>query len=113
MGKVNEVCPGLVAGFCKGGVKDGAPAWGFGFTDETHAGLGRGAVGFAGVAGDAGADDIIPCHFSSLFPRDDVVEIELGTVEFLTAVLAGIFVAFEDVLSGKFDFTFRHAVVQQ
>jgi len=113
VGDVNEVSPRFVAGFGKCGLECGTPLGAFWFANEAHTGLFWGAVAFAGVAGDAGADDVFPCHFSALFAGDDVVEVELGAIEFVAAVLAGVFVAFVNVLTGEFDFAFGNAVVDE
>jgi len=84
-----------------------------GFADEVHAGFARRAVGFAGVAGDAGADNVFPTGRATPVARDDVVEVQVFSLESLAAILAGVVVALKDVVPREFDFFFGHPVVQE
>ena len=70
----------------------------------------RKLVRFLGVAANAAGDDVFPGVLPTLFPRDDVVEIELLVVEIVSAVLTTMFIAFEDILAGEFDVFFGKAV---
>ena len=64
----------------------------------------RRVIGLAGVAGDAGADDVFPGRRAAAVARDDVVEVQVLAVKSLAAVLAGVVVALENVVPGEFDF---------
>ncbi len=75
VGGVDEVFPAFVQGGPEGEVDKGAPLWPFGFLDQAHAGLGGGAVCFAGVAGDAGADDVFPVRPAAMVAWDDMIQI--------------------------------------
>ncbi len=104
VGGVDEVFPAFVEGGPEGEMDEGAPLWAFGFFDEAHSGLGWGAVGLAGVAGDAGADDIFPTGSAAVVSRHDVIEVEVFPVEKFAAILAGVVVAFVDVVARELHF---------
>ena len=89
---------------------EGTPFGPAGLADEVHADFLRGVIGLEGIAGDTGADDIFPGGGAAAVAGDDVVEVEVLSVEDGAAVLAGIFVAFEDVVPGELDFLFGKAV---
>jgi hypothetical protein len=94
----------------EGDLDEGTPFGALGFADEMHAGFLRGAVGFAGVARDARANDVFPSGGAAAIARDNVVEIEVLALEKLSAVLTCIAVALENVVAGEFDFLAREAV---
>lgn len=62
------------------------------------------------VAWDAGADDIFPSGLTAAIAGEDMVDIETATVEDGSAVLAGVLIAFEDIVPGEFDLFFRQAI---
>src|SRR5262245_19894455 len=70
----------------------------------------REPVAFARIAGDARANYVLPRGRSSAIAGHDVIEIEFATVETMTAVLAGVLVTLEDVVSGKFHFLLRKPI---
>jgi hypothetical protein len=106
-----EVVPAFVAEAIFVEAEEGAPARGDGFAERVHVGLVGEFVGLAGVAADAGGDDVFPGGASAFVAREDVVEVELGFREDFGAVLAGELVAEEDVAAGEFDFEAREFVV--
>ena len=79
--------------------------------DQVHAGLFRGAIGLACVAGDARANDVLPSGRAVVLPRHHVVEIQVARVEFFPAILTGVFVALKNVVPGELDLLARDAVV--
>jgi len=85
----------------------------FWFADEIHAGLIRRAVGLTRVARDARANDVFPRRRAAAIARDDVVEIQIFALKNFTAVLAGIFIALENVVPREFYFLLRHAVIHE
>jgi hypothetical protein len=111
--EVEEVFPTVVVGETEVDLDEGAPLGSFGFANELEAGLVRGAVGLVGVAGDAGADDVLPGSRAAAVAGDDVVEVEVFAVEGAAAVLACVFVAFEDVVPGERDFLLGETVEDQ
>lgn len=68
-------------------------------SEQAHLGLSRAHSRLAVVAGDAGADHVLPNVGAVPRSRNDVVERELAG--FLSAVLADESVAVEDCLTGK------------
>ena len=74
------------------------------FADKVQPGLLRRAVGFLRVALDTGADDVFPRRRAAAVARQDVIQIQILAVEGAPAVLAGVFVALEDVVARELDF---------
>lgn len=107
------MAPGVVRGFVPRESEEGTHSGFFGFSDEAHlCFLGR-AIAFLGVAGDAGADDVFPSRPAAAVARDDVVEVQFLALKPTAAVLAGVFVALEDVVPGEFDFFFGQSIKKQ
>src|SRR5690606_9512115 len=79
-------------------------------TDEAHARLVGGAAALAGVAADAGADEVRPRVVAALDARDHVVERELLRRVLLAAVLAAAAVARVDVPPVELDVLAGEAV---
>jgi len=67
----------------------------------------RKAVSLARVARDAGTDDVLPCCLATAVAGKYVIKIQVGTVEDLTAILAGVFVPLEDIETREFHLFFR------
>ena len=88
----------------------GPPAGAFGLLEELHVGLVREAVALAGVAGDAGADHVLPRGLAAPLAGQNVIEIEFLTVEPAGAILAGVVVALVNVLAREFHFFAGQAV---
>src|ERR1043166_2828374 len=86
------------------------PLWPLRLSDQMHAGLDGSSIGLVGVAGNAGANDILPGGWSSSVARDDVVQIQILAVELIAAILAGILVPFKDVVPCEFDFLLWKAI---
>jgi hypothetical protein len=64
-------------------------------------------VTFAGIAGNAGANNVLPCGLPSSIPRQYMVDIKAAAVKDDSAVLTGVPVPLEDVVPGEFDLLFR------
>jgi len=62
---IEELLPGLVLGVAKAQGDEWVALGAFGFADEFDAGLFGRAATFAGVALDAGADEILPRFFAA------------------------------------------------
>ena len=88
----------------------GTPFGSLGLADEVHAGFLRGAVRFAGIALDAGANDVFPRGGAAAVAGNDVVEVQVFALEYLAAVLAGVFVPFKNVVPREFHFFLGHAI---
>jgi len=87
------------------------PAGALRFADQAHPGFMRQAVRLAGVARDAGTDDVFPLHRAAPVARQHVVEIQVAAVKPPGAILAGVVVAFEDVVAREADLLARKAIV--
>jgi len=91
----------------------GAPFGPFGFTDEMQPGFLRSAIGFLGVALDAGANDVFPCGRPAAVAGDNVVEVQVFPVKNVTAILAGVFIALKDVVARELHFFLRQPVIHE
>ena len=83
------------------------------FADEIHARLGWCPVGLVCVATDAGTNDVFPGRRAAPVARNDVVEVQILPVKNLAAILAGVFVAFKNIVPGELHFLFRHPVIHE
>ena len=111
--EIDEVFPEIVLWRRKRNLHKWPPFWTFGFADQTHVRLAREPVPLARIAGDARAHHVFPSRGPTLIARHDVIQIELASIEKLAAVLAGVFVALEDIVARKFYFLFRKPVEHQ
>ena len=80
------------------------PFWPLRFANQAHVRFARKSVAFARVARDARAHHVFPSRRSSPIARHDVIQIEFASIENLTAVLAGVLVALEDIVARKLYF---------
>src|SRR5204863_314055 len=62
------------------------------------------------LAGDARADNVLPRRQAAFVAWQHVIEVEVALVETLSAILAGVLVAFEDVRPGEFHFLLRQTI---
>ena len=74
------------------------------FADQTHVGFAREPVALSRIAGDARANHVLPRGITTAITRYDMIQIEFTAIENLAAVLAGVLVALEHVMPGKFHF---------
>src|SRR5207249_9943805 len=86
------------------------PLW---LADETHVRFLWKPVAFARVTRDAAANHIFPRRHSAAVPRHDMIEIQITSLKNLAAILAGIFVALENIVTGKFHFLFRETIEKE
>jgi hypothetical protein len=111
--KVNEVLPTIVPLQAEVDLHERTPFGPFGFADEMHSGFLRRAVGLPRVTLDAGADDVFPSRRTAAVARDDVIQIQIFSVELVAAVLAGVFIALKNVVARELDFLFGQPVINQ
>ena len=104
------MAPAVIDSACKGDVHKGAPFWALRFFKQLHPRLVRQAIPLAGIADDAGADDIFPGGLASAIARQHMVDIELATLKMFTAVLAGILIPFKDIEPRELDLLFWEAL---
>jgi hypothetical protein len=80
------------------------PFWPFWFSDQAHVRVARKPVALARIAGDARANHVFPRSRPSPIARHDMIQIEFASIENLTAVLACVLVALEDIVARKLYF---------
>lgn len=110
--EVDEVAPAFVGAGVFAEPEHRPPARGGGLAQRVHVDLVGQLVRLAGVATDAGGDDVFPCGPAAFVAGQDVVEIEIGLAEDLGAVLAGVLVAQEDIAAGEADLHARKFFVK-
>jgi hypothetical protein len=89
------------------------PLGSLGFSDQVHAGFAWGPIALARIALDARTNNVLPNGRAPAVAGDDVVQVQILSVKGSTAVLAGVFVPFEDVVPSKFDLLFGVAVKKE
>src|SRR5260221_9249591 len=73
----------------------------FGFADQVQPSLARSAIGLERVAGDTGTDDVLPGRRPPAVARNHMVQVQVLSLNFLPAILAGIAGALENVVAGE------------
>jgi len=91
----------------EGDVYKGAPFRAFRFSSQTHIRLVRETVPFPSIAGNAGANDIFPSSLPSAIAREDVIQVEHFAREHPVAILTGVFIPLENIVTGEFNLFFR------
>ena len=71
----------------------------------------RSAVGLTRVTRDAGANDVFPRRRATAISWKNVIKIQILAIKQMTAVLAGVAVALEDVVACELHFLLRHVIV--
>lgn len=102
--------PAVIDTSCEGDVHKGAPLRSLRLLKKLHPCLVREAIPLAGIARDAGADDIFPSGLSSSVAGQHMVDIEMTAVKMLAAVLAGVFIPLKDIESCELDLLLGKAV---
>src|SRR5437867_9848024 len=102
--QVKEMFPTVVIMQAEVDLHKRTPLRPLGLADEPHARFLRRAVGLFRIAGNAGADNILPRGWPAAVARNDMVQIQVSPVEHLAAKLAGVFVPLKNVVAGEFDF---------
>ena len=82
-----------------GDIESDLATWGVGRTEQFHSCLLRGSTGLASIAGYASTNHISPRVLAIEVSRDNVVQGNLP--DFLTAILAGILVAVENLKASQ------------
>src|SRR5437773_12073956 len=89
---------------------EGTPLGPLRLANQMHPRLARGAIGLEGVAGNTRADNIFPRSWPATVARNHMVKVQIFSLIFLPAILAGIAVALENIVAGGFDFLLRKAI---
>jgi len=90
-----------------------APLRSLRLANQTHVGFLREPVAFAGVTLDARANHIFPCRRPASVARHDMIEIQLISLENMAAILTGVLVALENVVTGKLHFLLRETIKKE
>jgi len=104
------VLPEIVLGRSKRDLNKRPPLRPLRSADQAHVRLTRKPVALARIAWDAGANHIFPSRCPAPVARHDVIQIKLAAIEQLAAILAGVLVSLEYVVSGEFYFLLRKPI---
>ena len=97
----------------KGDVQERAPLRALWFANESHARFLGQPVAFARVTWNARANHVFPRRCPAAIARHHMIEIQIVAIEKMSAVLAGILIAFENVMPRKLYFLFRKPIKKQ
>src|SRR5438132_737938 len=100
--QIDKMFPEIVLRRGKRNLNKRPPLWPFGFADQAHVRLARKPIALVRIAGDTRANDIFPRCCSSLISRHNVIQIEFAAIKHLPAILAGVLVTLENVVTSKF-----------
>ena len=102
--------PTLIDTACEGDVDKGSPLGALGLLEKLHPSLVREAVSLACVAGDAGANDVFPGCLAAPVPWEDMIDVQAGSIEDGSAVLAGILITLKHIQSSELHLLFRETI---
>src|ERR1043166_4210478 len=74
--------------------------------DQMHRCFDRSPVGLARVALDARANNVFPRRRPAPIPRDHMVQIQILSIKYLPAILAGVSVPLENIVARELYFLF-------
>lgn len=111
--EIDEVSPAFVLRRGERDVHERTPLGPFRPADQRHLRFLRKPVPLARVTRDTGTDHVFPRGRPSAIARDNVIEVQIVSIEIMSAVLAGVLVAFENVMPGKFHFLFREPIEKE
>ena len=83
------------------------PFW---FSDEPEACLQRSSVCLLGITGNAGADYVFPSGWTFPILWDYMIQIQIPPFKHTSAILAGISIPLENIMTGKLDLLLRQSV---
>ena len=82
----------------------------FGLRIKRHVRFMRQSIALARVTRNAGANHVFPSRQAAAIARHHVIEIQIAAIENMAAILAGVFVALENVVPGKLHFLLRQPI---
>ena len=104
------MAPTVIGSSPESNVQEWAPLRAFWFFQEHHSRLVGQTIPLAGVAGNARADDIFPGGLAPAIARKDMIDIKPTAIEADAAVLAGVLVPLEDIMTRELDLFLGKAV---
>jgi hypothetical protein len=107
IGNIKEVLPTLMRLGGEGDVYKGAPFRAFRFSSETHIRLVRETIPFTRIARNAGTNDIFPSGLPTAITRKDVIQVEHFAGKNTIAILAGVFIPLENIVTSELHLFFR------
>ena len=110
IGEVEEMLPIVVNRASKGDLHKGSPFGALWFPNEPEPRLGGGAIGFTGITGNTRTNDIFPSGRAAAIAGNDVIKIQIFAIKHAAAVLAHVFVSFEEVMPREFHFLSWHSI---
>lgn len=108
--EIDEMFPTVVLLQAEIDLHERTPFRTLGFANETNAGFLRSAIRLARVALDAGADNVFPGCRAAAIAGNHVIEIQILAVKNFAAILAGVLVAFENIMARELHFLFRKVI---
>jgi len=113
IGQVDKVLPAVMLVEGEINLNEGTPLRPLGFSNQVQACLLRSAVGLECITLDTGTDNVFPSGRTAAVPWQNMIQVEILAITGFAAVLAGIAIAFEDVMPGKLDLFFGNMIVNQ
>ena len=108
--KIDKMLPEIVLRRGKSDLDKRAPFGPLRFADQAHVGFSRKPVALPCITGDTRADHVFPGRHPAAIARHHVIEIEVATFKNFSTVLAGVLVAFENVVTRKLYLLFRKPI---
>lgn len=112
IGKVDEMTPTVIDAAGERDVYKGAPFGALRLFKKLHPRFMWKSVALAGVAWDAGTHNVFPCSLTTAVTRKHMVDIQVASVEEISAVLASVPITLKHIQPCEFDFFFRETVKQ-
>src|SRR6266850_8612545 len=109
--EVNEMFPAIVLMQTKIDLYKRPPLRPLWLPNQMYAGFLRSAIGFARIAFDAGANNILPRRGTASVSGNYMIQVQVLAVESVAAVLTHVFVALENVMPREFNLFLRKMIV--
>src|SRR5581483_6565335 len=105
--------PAFVLGSIEGDMQERPPLRPFRLTNQCHLCLLRKAIAFPCVTGNTRTNHVFPSRGSATVSRHHVIEVQIVSIESDSAILTGVLIALENIVTRKFYFLLREAIEKQ
>jgi hypothetical protein len=105
--------PRFIVTFAELKMKHGPPLRPLRFLQQFQTGFRGSAIALATVTRHAGTNDVFPRRFAPAVARNHVIQIKVFPIKFVTAILAGVVIALENIVARKLDLLLRHPVEEK